>query len=210
MMHFKSTLAVLTAGCLLCTAAAIPSAQGTASLTAQAATSDSIENQMDWGTVEIGGGGFVSGIITGKKIMLARTDVGGAYKYNYDTGNWDQMLDDLNDSERGFLSVDAMCIDPTDDDTIYLLCGCAYFSDAKTEIFRSRDGGETFDRIDVTDLIQVHGNGEGRQFGEAIAVDPDNPNIIYCGGDVASGDSALIMSKDGGDTWEAVKGYDDL
>ena len=70
MMHFKSTLAVLTAGCLLCTAAAIPSAQGTASLTAQAATSDSIENQMDWGTVEIGGGGFVSGIITGKKIML--------------------------------------------------------------------------------------------------------------------------------------------
>ena len=69
MMHFKSTLAVLTAGCLLCTAAAIPSAQGTASLTAQAATSDSIENQMDWGTVEIGGGGFVSGIITGKKIM---------------------------------------------------------------------------------------------------------------------------------------------
>lgn len=61
-----------------------------------------------------------------------------------------------------------MCIDPTDDDTIYLLCGCAYFSDAKTEIFRSRDGGETFDRIDVTDLIQVHGNGEGRQFGKRL------------------------------------------
>ena len=34
-------------------------------------------------------------IITGKNVMYARTDVGGAYKYNYDTGNWDQMLDDL-------------------------------------------------------------------------------------------------------------------
>lgn len=206
----KRLLAATSAGAVLCGSLALSSLLGSSTtLTASAAT-DSVADQTKVGTLGIAGGGFVSGIITGKNVMYARTDVGGAYKYNYDTGNWDQMLDDLNDSERGFLSVDAMCIDPTDDDTIYLLCGCAYFSDAKTEIFRSRDGGETFDRIDVTDLIQVHGNGEGRQFGEAIAVDPDNPNIIYCGGDVASGDSALIMSKDGGDTWEAVKGYDDL
>ena len=210
MMHFKSTLAVLTAGCLLCTAAAIPSAQGTASLTAQAATSDSIENQMDWGTVEIGGGGFVSGIITGKKIMLARTDVGGAYKYNYETKRWEQLMAFLNEEDRGMLSVDAFCIDPTDDNTFYLLAGCAYFSDARTEIFKTTDGGETFTRIDVTDLIQVHANGYGRQCGEAIAVDPDNPNILYCGGDVTAGDSCLIMSKDGGETWSPVKGYDDL
>lgn len=58
-------------------------------------------------------------------------------------------------------------------------------------------------------MIQVHGNGDGRQCGEAIAVDPDNPDIIYCGGDVNSGSSALIWSQDGGDTWEPVKGYDD-
>ena len=210
MMHFKSTLAVLTAGCLLCTAAAIPSAQGTASLTAQAATSDSIENQMDWGTVEIGGGGFVSGIITGKKTMLARTDVGGAYKYNYETKRWEQLMAFLNEEDRGMLSIDAFCIDPTDDNTFYLLAGCAYFSGARTEIFKTTDGGETFTRIDVTDLIQVHANGYGRQCGEAIAVDPDNPNILYCGGDVTAGDSCLIMSKDGGETWSPVKGYDDL
>lgn len=54
-----------------------------------------------------------------------------------------------------------MCVDPNDDDTLYLLCGCAYFSDARTVIFRSRDAGETFEEIDVTDLIQVHGNGYG-------------------------------------------------
>lgn len=204
----KKIVAAVSASAVLCSSLALSSLLSGSNLAL--AASESIADQTEVGTLGIAGGGFVSGIVTGKNVMYARTDVGGAYKYNYDTGNWDQILDDLNDAERGFLSVDAMCIDPTDDDTIYLLCGCAYFSDAKTEIFRSRDGGETFDRIDVTDMIQVHANGAGRQCGEAIAVDPDNPNIIYCGGDVTAGDSALIMSKDGGDTWEPVKGYDDL
>ncbi|MDO4155254.1 MAG: 1,4-beta-glucanase [Oscillospiraceae bacterium] len=204
----KKIVAAVSASAVLCSSLALSSLLSGSNLAL--AASESIADQTEVGTLGIAGGGFVSGIVTGKNVMYARTDVGGAYKYNYDTGNWDQILDDLNDAERGFLSVDAMCIDPTDDDTIYMLCGCAYFSDAKTEIFRSRDGGKTFDRIDVTDMIQVHGNGAGRQCGEAIAVDPDNPNIIYCGGDVTAGDSALIMSKDGGDTWESVKGYDDL
>lgn len=165
---------------------------------------------VEWGAVEIGGGGFVSGIVTGQNEMYARTDVGGAYKYNYETNEWEQLLAFLNEADRGLLSVDAIAIDPTDDDTIYLLCGCAYFSDARTVIFKSTDGGKTFTETDVTDMIQVHGNGDGRHCGEAIAVDPDNPDIIYCGGDVAAGDSALIWSQDGGKTWEPVEGYGKL
>ena len=174
--------------------------------TAASVTEDNIENQMDVGTMDIGGGGFVSGIVTGKKAMYARTDVGGAYRYNFETERWEQMLGFLSEEDRGLLSVDAMCIDPKDDNAIYLLCGCAYFSGAKTVIFRSKDGGYTFDEIDVTDMIQVHGNGYGRQFGEAIAVDPDDSNIIYCGGDT----TGLIKSTDGGDHWSIVKGYSDL
>ena len=199
-------ISVLTAATLLCTG--IGTAGVTTSLHADAA--ESIESSMDWDTLNIGGGGFVSGIITGDDQMYARTDVGGAYRYDYEQKKWVQLLDFLTDADRGFLSVDAMCVDPNDDDTLYLLCGCAYFSDARTVIFRSHDAGETFEEIDVTDLIQVHGNGYGRQTGEAIAVDPDDPNIIYCGGDVTAGDSALIMSKDGGDTWSPVMGYDKL
>jgi hypothetical protein len=174
------------------------------------AASASLEDQTEIGTMGIAGGGFVSGIITGESQMYARTDVGGAYRYDYDTGNWVQLLDFLGEDDRGLLSVDAFCLDPNDENTIYLLCGCAYFSGARTVIFRSHDGGETFDQIDVTDQIQVHGNGDGRQCGEAIAVDPDNPDILYCGGDVAAGESALIMSTDGGDTWAPVTGYADL
>ena len=168
-----------------------------------------ITDTYDWGTVEIGGGGFVSGIITGQKEMYLRTDVGGAYKYNYDKGEWEQLFGFLTDADRGLLSVSGIAIDPTDDNTAYFLCGCAYFSDARTEIIKTTDGGKTFTRVDVTDMIQVHGNGDGRECSEPIAVDPDDPNTIYAGGDVTAGDSCLIKSTDGGKTWAPVKGYAD-
>lgn len=178
--------------------------------TIPANAAESIEDSMDWGTVKIGGGGFVSGIVTGQKEMYARTDVGGAYKYNYETESWEQLLSFITDADRGYLSVDAMAIDPTDDNTVYFLCGCAYFSDERTVIFKTTDGGKTFTKIDISSEIKVMGNGDGRHCGEAIAVDPDNPDVIYCGGDVAFGKSALIKSTDGGMTWSPVIGYDDL
>ena len=207
MGRMSKNIAFLTAAAALFGALTVPGS--TADSTALAATA-SIESQVEVGTLGIGGGGFVSGIITGEDQMYARTDVGGAYRYDYETGDWVQLMDLLTEEQRGFLSIDAFCVDPNNDDNLYMLCGCAYFSDAKTAIFRSKDGGETFDIIDVTDLIQVHGNGYGRQCGEAIAVDPDNPDIIYCGGDATAGSSGLIMSEDGGDTWKAVEGYGEL
>lgn len=172
-----------------------------------APVSASEENtSMEWGTMEISGGGFVSGIVTGKNVMYARTDVGGAYKYDFNSKTWIQMMNFVSEEDRGFLSVDAMAIDPTDDNTIYLLAGCAYFSGARTAVFKSTDGGESFTEYDVTDLIQVHGNGNGRHCGEAIAVDPDNPDTIYCGG----GTNGLIVSNNGGKTWSYVESYNNL
>lgn len=196
-----------------CLAAFLAALTAAAALTVPAAAvgTESTElGTMEWGTMNISGGGFVSGIVTGDTVMYARTDVGGAYKYDFEKERWDQMLGFVTEAERGFLSVDAMCIDPTDENTVYFLCGCAYFSDARTVIYKTTDGGQTFTESDVTDMIQVHGNGDGRHFGEAIAVDPDNPDVIYCGGDVTAGDSCLIWSQDGGETWDYVDGYDDL
>jgi hypothetical protein len=114
-------LTVLAAAGVL--AASVP----TMALHGAAATKD-ISSTMKWGALRIGGGGFVSGIVTGKKAMYARTDVGGAYRYNYDTDSWEQLLGFITEDDRGLLSVDAMAIDPTDDNTVYFLCGCAYFS----------------------------------------------------------------------------------
>jgi len=172
--------------------------------------SKNMEDYYEWDSLKIGGGGYISGIVVGKKEMYLRTDVGGAYKYDYENKKWKQLFDFINEEKRGFLSIKGIAIDPTNDDIVYFLCGCAYFSDAKTVIYKTIDGGKTFQEIDVTNLIQVHGNGDGRECSEPIAVNPDNPNIIYAGGDVTFGESALIKSKDGGQTWEPVKGYDNL
>ncbi|MBP1565040.1 MAG: 1,4-beta-glucanase [Oscillospiraceae bacterium] len=206
MKKFKKNIAVIVSALLLCSSVSPFSTcdfSNKKTITLSAAT-NSTDNT--WGTMGVGGGGFVSGIITGKNNMYARTDVGGAYRYDYDKKEWVQMMEFVSDEDRGFLSVDALCVDPVDDNIIYMLCGCAYFSAERTAVFKSTDGGKTFTEHDVTDLIKVHGNGYGRQCGESIAVDPDNPDIIYCGGDT----DGLIMSKDAGETWEFVESFDKL
>ena len=101
--------------------------------------SESIESTYEWGPLYIGGGGFVSGIVVGQKEMYLRTDVGGAYKYDYDNKKWVQLFGFLNEAKKGFLSVSGIAIDPKDDNIVYFLCGCAYFSDAKTSIFNLLD-----------------------------------------------------------------------
>lgn len=204
MQLLKKSAAVLAA--LVCTAV-MPAFSN--SVPKEAAAAD-ISSEMTWDTLKIGGAGFVSSIVAGQKAMYMRTDVGGAYKYDYTKKRWVQLLDFINDTDRGYLAVKGIAIDPTDDDTAYFLCGCAYFSDAKTAVFKTTDGGKTFTKAEVTDMIQVHGNGDGRECTEPIAIDPDDPNTIYCGGDVTAGESALIKSTDAGATWTPVKSYDDL
>jgi len=205
----KKTMAGLFAVCI--GTAAVPfSGTITSEDNAVYAASGDVRDDMKWGTLKIGGAGFVSGIVTGQKEMYLRTDVGGAYKYNYETNQWDQLFGFLTEADRGLLSVKGIAIDPKNDDIAYFLCGCAYFSGAKTVIFKTTDGGKTFTETDVTEHIQIHGNGDGRECIEPIAVDPDNPDTIYAGGDVTAGKSALIKSTDGGKTWNPVMGYDDL
>lgn len=209
MKIMTKTLAGLFALCIGTAAVPFSGTLTSEKNTAYAASGDA-RDDMKWGTLKIGGGGFVSGIVTGQKEMYLRTDVGGAYKYNYKTKQWDQLFGFLTDADRGLLSVKGIAIDPKNDDTVYFLCGCAYFSDARTVIFKTTDGGKTFTESDVTDMIQVHGNGDGRECIEPIAIDPDNTDTIYAGGDVTAGKSALIKSTDGGKTWTSVMGYDDL
>ena len=173
-------------------------------------TSKSFEDFYEWGTLKIGGGGFISGMVSGQKEIYIRTDVGGAYKYNYEKKEWTQLFDFINEEKKEYLSIEGIAIDPTNDNIVYFLCGCAYYYPYKTAIYKTKDGGKTFQEIDITDNIEVHGNGVGRECSEPIAIDPDNPNVIYVGGDATGGESALIKSVDGGLTWNPVKGYDDL
>lgn len=154
-----------------------------------------------YGTLAIGGGGFVSGIVASGKSKYARTDVGGAYKWDKSNCSWKPITNFISEEDKGLLSIEALAIDPQNEKNVYLLGGCQYFSSQKTAVMVSNDGGETFDIVDVTPLLFVHGNGQGRNCGERIAVDPNNSKIIFCGG---RANNPLIKSEDGGATWTPV------
>lgn len=58
-----------------------------------------------WQNVAMGGGGFVSGIIMSKAekgLMYARTDAGGAYRWDSANSRWIPLLDWTSDSELGY------------------------------------------------------------------------------------------------------------
>src|SRR5687768_6415154 len=99
-----------------------------------------------WKNVAIGGGGFVSAIIPGKteqNLVYARTDVGGAYRWNASTSSWVPLLDWVSDDEVGFLGVESLAIDPQSPNRVYMLAGISYFNNGKTAVLRSTDYGNT-------------------------------------------------------------------
>lgn len=79
-----------------------------------------------WGNVTIGGGGFVSGLISvpnDPNIFYVRTDVGGAYRWNESSKSWIPLTDWVGPDELGLLGVDGMAIDPQVKGRVYMLTG---------------------------------------------------------------------------------------
>ncbi len=158
-----------------------------------------------WGTVTMGGGGFVSAIVTSKtekNLIYARTDVGGAYRWREADESWVPLNDWCDVNSNGLYGVDALALDPSNPARVYLLAGTDYWNDGKTMILRSGDCGATFDTVNVTAKFTTNGNGYGRQCGERLAVDPNNPDILFCG----TRKNGLWKSGDRGSSWSAVPG----
>ncbi len=156
-----------------------------------------------WGNVRFDGGGFVDGILASTKVkglFYARTDVGGAYRWNSDQKVWIPLLDWISQEDVGLYGVESLALDPSNPGRLYVLAGTSYFSKGKTAILRSEDYGATFETIDVSSLWRAHGNGMGRQSGEKLAVDPNDPNILFCGSRAAG----LFKSTDAGKSWTNV------
>lgn len=151
-----------------------------------------------WGNVRFDGGGFVSAVIfhpKEKNVLYARTDVGGIYRFDFSSSRWIPLMDWISENDKGLYGTEAFALDPTDPKRIYVLAGTGYFSDGRTAILRSENYGEKWDTSYVEML--AHGNGMGRQTGEKLAVDPNQPNILFCG----SRTKGLYKSTDYGKTW---------
>jgi hypothetical protein len=155
-----------------------------------------------WKNAPIGGGGFVTGIVTHptSSDRYCRTDVGGAYRWDATNEKWTQLLDWFNESENGFYGVESLALDPQNPNNVYMLCGTSYINNGRTAILKSTDKGNTFTYTDVTSQFKAHGNGSGRGNGERLVVDPNNSNVLFVG----TRYDGLWKSTDAGVTWNQI------
>ncbi|WP_395856554.1 X2-like carbohydrate binding domain-containing protein [Cystobacter fuscus] len=150
-----------------------------------------------------GGGGFIPGIIFNKKqkdLIYARTDIGGAYRWNAATSSWIPLSDTTGWVDWNKNGVDALATDPVEPNRVYMATG-TYTNDWDTngQIMRSTDKGDTWQ---VTPLpFKVGGNMPGRSMGERLVIDPNKNNILFYG---ARSGNGLWKSTDYGATWTKV------
>ncbi|MCH5200219.1 MAG: exo-alpha-sialidase [Oscillospiraceae bacterium] len=165
------------------------------------------EGDWSYSQLAMGGGGYVTGVFSTSQedLYYARTDVGGAYRWDEGQGKWISLSYGVTEENVGMMGIDGLAVDPDEPNKLYLVAGTSYFSNGRTWVLISDDYGDSFEEVEVTDLISASGNGMGRQNGERIAIDPVNNDILYLGGRTGG----LIKSTDGGRTWTAVQSLSD-
>jgi photosystem II stability/assembly factor-like uncharacterized protein len=161
-----------------------------------------------WQNVQIVGGGFVDGVIfhpSAPGVRYARTDMGGAYRWDDPTHRWQPILDWIPYKDLNLMGIESIAIDPSDPNRVYLACGT--YTNPTTPngaILRSSDRGKTFQRADVP--FKFGGNEDGRGNGERLVVDPQDGRILYLG----TRHDGLWRSRDHGVTWARVASFPDV
>jgi hypothetical protein len=195
-MNLRSAAAIVSLVCVVSLAVISPTA---------AATSQSY----NWRNVVINGGGYVPGIVFSPKeanLIYARTDIGGAYRWNQTTQSWTQLLSWLAHDDWNWTGVESIAPDPVDSNVVYLAVGTYTNEWAPTNgaILRSADKGATFTRYDLP--FKVGSNMPGRNMGERLAIDPNNTSILFLG---ARSGNGLWKSTNAGQTWSRVTSLTD-
>jgi xyloglucan-specific exo-beta-1,4-glucanase len=154
-----------------------------------------------------GGGGFVPGIIFSTRqrdLIYARTDIGGAYRWDPATSRWIPLLDWIGPDDWNLNGVESIAADPIDPRRVYLAVGTYTneWTNQNGSILRSFNYGQTFQRFDLP--FKVGGNMPGRNMGERLAIDPNDNSILYLG---ARSGNGLWRSSDYGQTWSKVTSF---
>jgi photosystem II stability/assembly factor-like uncharacterized protein len=155
-----------------------------------------------WHNVVIGGGGFVTGIVfhpRQKGLIYARTDVGGAYRWDDTAQQWIPLTDWIGAADVNLTGIESIAVDPSDTNRVYLAAGT--YTRGNAAILCSEDQGRTFQRSDVP--FKMGANQTGRFNGERLAVDPNQGEILFFG----SREDGLWKSVDRGATWGKVESF---
>ena len=156
-----------------------------------------------WSSVKFGGGGYVTGLIyhpTTANLLYARTDIGGAYRWNPATSSWTPITDGLGfgAAESSYHGVESIALDPNNDQRVYMVAGMYNTDQADARLYISNDRGATWTWVNLP--FSAGGNNNGRGMGERLMVDPNHPSTLFFGSRTAG----LWKSTDSGLTWAQV------
>jgi hypothetical protein len=209
---YNFVIPALVAGLLATLAACGGSQPGTAAsdspklmaLATNVAAVTSTTPAASYTSVKWGGGGYVTGLIyhpTSANIMYARTDIGGAYRWNNSNGSWTPITDGLGfgPGESQYHGVESIALDPTNDQMVYMVTGL-YTLDGggnpqNGRIYASSNRGASWTHYDLP--FPVGGNEDARAIGERLKLDPTNPSTMFYGSRTAG----LWKSTNSGQTW---------
>jgi large repetitive protein len=149
----------------------------------------------NWQTLDIGAGGYISGIdIAPDGTMVGRTDTSGAYIWN--GTSWQQLVTAT--------SMPAAFVAPNIGEGVYEIQVAASNSEIlymsfDGDIFKSSNDGANWTETNFSP-VSMGPNDPYRGLGQKMAIDPNNPNVVYAG----TAQNGLFVTTDGGNTWNTV------
>ena len=152
----------------------------------------------NWQTLKVGGGGFADGLdVAADGTMVVRTDTNGAYLWN--GSSWQQLVT-AQSMPASFVTANPVSsgqgvyeiqMAPSNSSIMYMMFD-GY-------VFKSTNKGASWTQTSFSPVTESS-NDDFRGFGQKMAVDPNNPNVVYVG----TPQNGLFVSRDGGATWANV------
>jgi hypothetical protein len=166
-----------------------------------------VSQNYSWKNVQIQGGGFVPGIVfnqTQPNLIYARTDIGGAYRWDQVAGAWIPLNDWVGWNNWGYLGCVSIATDPVNPNNVYAAVGMYTngWDPNNGAILRSTDQGATWSGTVLP--FTLGGNMPGRGMGERLVIDPNKNSVLYFAAPTGNG---LWRSSDSGVTWSQVTSF---
>ncbi len=149
-----------------------------------------------WKPLTLGAGGDLTGMdIALDGTIVVRADTYGAYLW--DGTRWDQLLTANSmpadvQIPNGGDGVNEIRIAPSNSNIMYM--------EYEGYVFKSINRGVTWTQTNFAQVPEavIEGGDTYRQWGQKMAIDPENPNVVYVG----TRQSGLFISTNGGTSWQ--------
>jgi len=154
-------------------------------------------NGTTWQPLRIGAGGFLVGMdIAPDGTKVVRADTYGAYLWNPTTSQWDQLVTAQSMPEGAVLDfaegVYEIKIAPSNSNRLYMVY--------RGSVYRSDNKGGAWAKTAFATLSTVGPNDGYRNWGQKMAIDPANPDVVYVG----TPQNGLFVTSNGGASWQSV------